>query len=108
LIEAEVALGKRIETRQLEAHLAPMAHPNGAGRNEIELDAGKQTVERAMSAGKEPMRMSRLRRAGAFRPRTRVTELTASFDNRGVAEVHEEPQRLLDTGRQKLMGHHQV
>ena len=86
LIEAEVALRKRIETRQLEAHVAAHAHPNGAGRNEIELNAGKQTVERAMSAGKEPMRMPRLRRAGARR----------RCVGQGVAVEHND---LLEMGR---------
>ncbi len=69
MIESEVALRKRIETRNLEAHVAPKAHPNGAGLDEIELDAGKQMLERAVSARKEPMRMSRLRRPQARRGR---------------------------------------
>jgi hypothetical protein len=50
LIEAEVALGKRIETWCLEAHVAAHAHPNGARLDEIELDARKQTFERAAAA----------------------------------------------------------
>src|SRR5580692_8859468 len=71
LIEAEVALRERIEARRLEAQVAPNAHPNGAGLDEIELDAGKQTFERTVSARKECMRMPRLRRAGARRGRVR-------------------------------------
>jgi hypothetical protein len=67
LIEAEVALRKRIETRYLEAHRAAHARPNGAGRNEIDLDAGKQTVERAAAACKKQMRVPRLRRPQARR-----------------------------------------
>ena len=63
LIETEVALRKRIEARNLEACIAANAHPNGAGLDEVELDAGKQTFERAAAAGKEPMRVPRLRRA---------------------------------------------
>jgi hypothetical protein len=39
----------------------------GAGRNEIELDAGKQMLERAAAACKKQMRMSRLRRPWARR-----------------------------------------
>ena len=50
LIEAEVARGKRIETRNLEAHVVAHAHPNGAGLDEIELDAWKQMPERAAAA----------------------------------------------------------
>jgi hypothetical protein len=67
LIETEVALRKRIETRNLEAHVAANAHPNGAGLDEIELDAWKQMPERAAPARKEPVRVPRLRRAGARR-----------------------------------------
>ena len=67
LIESEIAIRKRIETWNLEAHVAAHAHPNGAGLYEIELDAWKQMLERAAAACKEPMRMPRLRRAGAWR-----------------------------------------
>jgi hypothetical protein len=67
LIEAEVALRKRVETRNLEAHIAAHAHPNGAGLDEIELDAWKQMLERSAAACKEPMRMSGLRRPQARR-----------------------------------------
>ena len=59
MIEAEVALRKRIETRNLVARVAAHAYSNGAGLDEIELDAGKQTLERAMSAREQPMRMPR-------------------------------------------------
>jgi hypothetical protein len=69
LIEAEVALRKRIETRNLVARVAAHAHSNGAGLDEIELDAGKQRFERAATARREPMRMPRLRRARARRGR---------------------------------------
>jgi hypothetical protein len=69
LIETEVALRKRIETRNLDAHVAANAVTNGAGLDEVELDAGKQTFERAAAARKEPMRVPRLRRAGAWRGR---------------------------------------
>ena len=68
-IEAEVALRKRIETRNLLSRVAAHAYPNGAGLDEIELDARKQTLERAMSAREQPVRMARLRRAGARRGR---------------------------------------
>jgi hypothetical protein len=46
-----------------------MRTPNGVGLDEIGLDAGKQTFERAAAARKEPMRMSRLRRPQARRGR---------------------------------------
>jgi hypothetical protein len=65
LIETEVSLRKRVETRYLEACIAAHAHPNGASLDEIKLDAGEQTFERAMSARKESMCMARLRRARA-------------------------------------------
>ena len=67
LIESEVAIRKRIETRNLEAHVAAHAHSNGAGLDEIELDAWKQMLERAAATCKEPMRMPRLRRPWARR-----------------------------------------
>jgi hypothetical protein len=67
LIESEIALRKMTETRNLEAHVAAHAHPNGAGLDEVELDAGKQTFERTAAAGEEIMRMSRLRRPWARR-----------------------------------------
>jgi hypothetical protein len=44
LIESQVAIRKRIETRNLEAHVAAYPHPNGAGVDEIELDAWKQLL----------------------------------------------------------------
>jgi hypothetical protein len=62
LIESEVSMRKRIRTRNLEAHVAAHAHPNGARLEEIELDAWKQMLERAEAAREEIMRMSRLRR----------------------------------------------
>ena len=58
---------KRIGTRNLEAHVAAHAHPNGAGLDEIELDAWKQMLERAAAAREEIMRVSRLRRPRARR-----------------------------------------
>ena len=67
MIESEVAIRKWIETRNLEAHVVAHAHSNGAGLDEIELDAWKQMLERAAATCKEPMRMPRLRRAGAWR-----------------------------------------
>ena len=67
LIEPEVACGKRIGTRNLEAHVPAHAHPNGAGLDEIELDAWKQRLELAEAAREEIMRMSRLRRPWARR-----------------------------------------
>ena len=69
MIAAEVALWKRVKTRNLEARVAAHAYPNGAGLDEIELDAGKQTLERAMSASEQPVGMAGLRRAGARRGR---------------------------------------
>jgi hypothetical protein len=54
LIESEVARRKRIKTRNLKAHVAPKAHPNGTGLDEIELDAGRQMFEHAVSTRKEP------------------------------------------------------
>jgi hypothetical protein len=67
LIESEAAIWKRIETRNLEAHIVAHAHSNGAGPEEIGLDAWKQVLERAAATCKEPVRMPRLRRAGAWR-----------------------------------------
>jgi hypothetical protein len=75
LIEPEVAIRKRIETWNLEAHVVAHAHSDGAGLYEIELDAWKQMLERAAATCKEPMRMPRLRRPGAWRGlvRQRIT-----------------------------------
>jgi hypothetical protein len=67
LIETEVALRKRIESRNLEAHVAANAVTNAADRNEIALDAGEQTFKRAMSAREESVRMPRLRSSRARR-----------------------------------------
>ena len=50
LIEAEVALRKITETRNLEAHVAAHAHSYGAGLDEVELDAGNQMPERSAAA----------------------------------------------------------
>ena len=62
MIESEIALRKMTETRNLETHVAAHAHSNGAGLDEIELNAWKQMLERAASAREKIMRMSRLRR----------------------------------------------
>ncbi len=62
LIETEVALRKRIEARNLEACISANAHPNGAGLDEIELDAWKQMLERSAAARKKPMCVPCLRR----------------------------------------------
>jgi hypothetical protein len=70
-MEAEVAPRKGIETRNLESHVAPHAHPNGARRDEIALDAEEEMVERAATTRQEPMRMPRLRRPRARRGRVR-------------------------------------
>jgi hypothetical protein len=65
LIESKVALRKRIETRNLESHVAAHPRSNGASLDEIELDAWKQRLERTAAAREETMRMSRLRRPRA-------------------------------------------
>ena len=49
-LEAEIALWKRAETRDLEAYVAAEANPNGAGRDEIALEAGKHIFERTVPA----------------------------------------------------------
>jgi hypothetical protein len=67
LIESEIALRKMTETRNLEAHVAAHAHSNGAGLDEVELDAGKQRLERTAAAREETMRVPRLRRPWARR-----------------------------------------
>jgi len=67
LIESEIALRKMTETRNLESHVAAHAHSNGAGLDEIELDAWKQRLERTAAAREEIMRMSRLRCPRALR-----------------------------------------
>jgi hypothetical protein len=69
LIETEVALRKRIEARNLEACISANAHPNGAGLDEIELDAWKQKLERSAAARKKSMCVPRLRRAETRRGR---------------------------------------
>jgi hypothetical protein len=67
LIEAEVALRKRIEARHLITEIQSNAHSSSASLDEIAIEAGKQRVERAKSAGEQPMRVPRLRRAGSRR-----------------------------------------
>ena len=66
-MEAEVTPRKRIETRDLEAHVAAHAHANGASFDEIDLDAGKQPLQGAAAAREEPMRMPGLRSPQARR-----------------------------------------
>jgi hypothetical protein len=71
LVVSEVALRKRIETGQFQAYIAAKPYPHSAGVHEIDLEPGKQAIEREMAAREQRMRVARLRR-----PRMRRRRVT--------------------------------
>jgi hypothetical protein len=71
LVISEVALRKRIETRQLQAHIAAKPYPDGARVHEIDLERREQTIEGEVSAGEQRVRMAGLRRARTRHRRVR-------------------------------------
>lgn len=66
-VEAEVAPGERLGSRSVQSNVATAPHGDGAGIDEVKLDAREERLQRFLASREQRVGVSRLRRSGARR-----------------------------------------